>query len=101
MTRSPWRQVLQEAAGISGVLDDSLIDYFAVAHANDPVCGAGNTRVVRHHQDRLSVLVVPFEKLHDLPGRGRIQVPRGFISEQHGWLVNQRTCDGNSLLLAP
>ena len=56
--------------------------------------------VVRHHDDRLAVLVDrAAEELEDLPARGRVEVAGRLVREQHRRLRDERAGNRDALLL--
>src|SRR5262249_15112286 len=63
--------------------------------------GRSRARVVRHHHDRLAVLVDgAAEELEDLAARRRVEGPGWPGREQDRRLGDERTCDRDALLLA-
>ena len=72
----------------------------SVAETDDPFGVRGDVVLVRHHDDRASLVVQPGEQLHDLQGRFRVQVAGGFIRQNEIRIVDQAAGDGHALLLA-
>ena len=60
----------------------------------------GVSRIMRHHADRGALAVQFTEQFHHGLSISRIQVARGLIRKQNGWLAAQRSSDGDALLLA-
>src|SRR5215203_472588 len=57
--------------------------------------------VVGGNDDRGADAVDPVQELHDAHGRVRVEVPRGLVGDQDGWLADEGARDGDTLLLAP
>src|SRR5215472_3796946 len=77
------------------------IDDDAVAHMHHAIKVSGGFRIVRDHHDGLAKLFVQLAK-HLEHGFGvfGVEVPRRFIGQKDLWFVDDRACDGNTLLLA-
>src|SRR6185312_11671925 len=67
----------------------------ATAHGVDDVV------VVRCHDDRGAGAVDPLEQQHDPLAGLRVEVAGGLVGQQHQRAVDERTGDGDPLLLAP
>ena len=56
--------------------------------------------VVRGHDDGAVFLYKVVQQLQDAVGSLGIEVPCRFVGAEKGWLVQQRTCNGQPLLFA-
>ena len=73
----------------------------ALPHRDDAlVHGIDDFPVVRDHDDRRALLIHPLEQLHDLPGIPRIEVSGRLIRQQNVRMIDQRSRERHSLLLA-
>ena len=55
---------------------------------------------MRHHDDRDAFVVEPLENLHHLDAGPAVEIPGRLVGEDHVRIVDQRSRDGNALLLA-
>src|SRR3954471_11647627 len=99
--RSTSGHGLHEVEHALGVLRGPVVDDLAVAEHDDAVRVGGGGRVVGDHDDGLAEVVdgVP-EQPEDLLGGLRVEVAGRLVGEHHGRAVDQRSGDGDALLLA-
>jgi len=72
-----------------------------VADFEDPMGDVRNTRIMRHHQDRLLVLLVQTAKeIEDLLSRLRVELARGFVRQEERRVVCEGNRDRDPLLFA-
>ena len=80
-------------------LKEAVIDA-AVPQADDLVIMGAQSRVVGHHDDGHILFPVQFvKKFHDLIAGFFVKVACGFISQDKGGTVAQRTGNGDTLTL--
>jgi len=82
------------------MLDRIVADDVAIAHDHGPLAKTGDVRLVRDHDDRQAHAVEVLEDAHDLDAGPGIEVAGRFVSQQQFRPVDQRTADGDPLLLA-
>ena len=59
----------------------------------------GDVGLMRHQQDRDAMLIQRLEHRHDLQARAAVQVAGRLVRQQQRGTVDQRTGDGDTLLL--
>src|SRR5450756_685822 len=77
-----------------------IADQFAVVELENPLAQLiHDPVVVRGHHDRRASAVDPVQQAHDLQAGGRVEVPRGLVSQQNQGLVDEGTGYCHTLLL--
>jgi hypothetical protein len=72
---------------------------FAVTQTNDAMSMSGDIGLVGDQDDRVAFRVQLGEKSHDFLAGLRVQVSRGLVGKQDGWMIHQRPGDGDPLAL--
>ena len=61
---------------------------------------AGDLFFVRDHDDGVALLRKRFEQRHDLLTGPGVEIARGFVGQNDGWIRHQRAGDGDTLALS-
>src|SRR5256885_2303560 len=85
----------QQAVGYRGVVHDAT-----VAHDDYSFGVTRDIELMSYHEDGHSSFVEFLEDSHDFDARAGIEIPGGFVGKQEGRLQDQRTSDGDPLLLS-
>ena len=87
-------------ASFCRVFVDLIFDDLTIREVDDPVRKGGDIFLVGDNDHGGSRFVEFREDLHDLDGRGCIEVSRRFICQDQRRLVRQRSRNGNALSLS-
>src|SRR5215471_2607172 len=97
---SSLSMVLPLRARDAAVGDRAVFDDLAVAKDDDAPSKLGDVLLMRDEHDGLALVIQVLEHGQNLRGGLRVQVARRFVRQNHLRIVDERTRDGDALLLA-
>ena len=92
--------VLQLCLRIGALLNQLIVPDQPIAHDDIALGIRGNVLLVRDHDDGDSARVELLEDRHDFDAGSAVEIARRFIRQQHLGVIDQRTRNGDTLLLA-
>src|SRR4051794_28583342 len=72
----------------------------AVPESYNTVCKVRDVFFMRYKNYGIATIVNAAKDIHDLIRRFRVKITRRFIGKDNGWIVDQRTGDGYTLILS-